>query len=136
MVILDYSQNHLCCSIVCQTIENIIPKWRTAAILDFRLSKEFPTLLRGAWGLFFLFNLQRGQIHQETNLALNGHGIIVNDPTSAHSLLSLLGVLNSVADYVELGRLHLRPLQLYLLALWRPSRDRLSDRIPLRPLFH
>ena len=49
----------------------------------------------------------------------------------ARAFLSLLGVLNAAADLVELGRLHLRPLQFYLLSLWRPNRDSLLDWIPV-----
>jgi hypothetical protein len=33
----------------------------------------------------------------------------------------LLGLLNSLADVVRLGRLHIRPLQFYLLEHWTPS---------------
>ena len=55
---------------------------------------------------------------------------------SARSLLSLLGILSAAADFVVLGRLHLRPLQFYLLALWRPHRDPLDAVLPLRALFH
>ena len=40
---------------------------------------------------------------------------------SAREYLSLLGQLNAAADFVMLGRLHLRPLQMSLLAQWRPQ---------------
>ena len=55
---------------------------------------------------------------------------------SARYLLSLLGVLNSAAELIPLGRLHLRPLQFYLLSLWRPRSGSLEDPIHLSPLFH
>ena len=38
----------------------------------------------------------------------------------ARQFLSLLGKLNAAADYIILGRLHLRPLQMSLLAQWKP----------------
>ena len=38
----------------------------------------------------------------------------------ARAMLSLLGLLNSAADQIQLGRLYLRPLQLLLLSQWRP----------------
>jgi hypothetical protein len=41
---------------------------------------------------------------------------------SARELLQLLGLLNSAADQVPSGRLHMRPLQLLLLSQWRPTR--------------
>ncbi len=39
---------------------------------------------------------------------------------SARTYLSLLGKLNAAAEFVELGRLHLRQLQFILFSLWRP----------------
>ncbi len=54
---------------------------------------------------------------------------------SARSLLSLLGTLSSTADLLALGRLHLRPLQVYLLYLWRPHVMPLEQMIPLSGLF-
>ena len=42
------------------------------------------------------------------------------DPSFGTNFLSLLGKLNAAADFVLLGRLHLRPLQMCLLSVWRP----------------
>ena len=39
---------------------------------------------------------------------------------SARTFLSLLGKLSAAADLVLLGRLHLRPLQMCLLSVWKP----------------
>ena len=39
---------------------------------------------------------------------------------SARDFLSLLGQLGAAADFVMLGRLHLRPLQMSLLSQWKP----------------
>ena len=50
---------------------------------------------------------------------------------TARQFLSLLGKLNAAADYVELGRLHLRPLQMSLLAQWRPHKLPLSHPIKI-----
>ena len=52
---------------------------------------------------------------------------------SARGFLSLLGVLNAAADLVHLGRLHMRPLQLYLLCHWTPSTDSLEASVPILP---
>jgi hypothetical protein len=49
----------------------------------------------------------------------------------AREFLSLLGLLNSAADQVPHGRLHLRPHQLLLLSKWRPHRDPLDWEVPL-----
>ena len=39
---------------------------------------------------------------------------------SARTFLSLLGKLSAAADLIILGRLHLRPLQMCLLSVWKP----------------
>ena len=46
--------------------------------------------------------------------------ILSCNPLSARTFLSLLGKLSAAADFVLLGRLHLRPLQICLLSVWRP----------------
>ena len=43
----------------------------------------------------------------------------------------MLGSLNAAADLVQLGRLHMRPLQFHLLANWKPHRDSLVQPIPI-----
>ncbi|MES9880172.1 MAG: reverse transcriptase domain-containing protein [Sedimenticola sp.] len=50
---------------------------------------------------------------------------------TAREFLSLLGTLNATANLVDLGRLHLRPLQFYLLFHWSPHRGPLEARIAL-----
>ena len=45
--------------------------------------------------------------------------------------MSMLGSLNAAADLVQLGRLHMRPLQFHLLANWKPHRDSLVQPIPI-----
>ena len=39
---------------------------------------------------------------------------------STQTFLSLLGKLSAAADFILLGRLHLRPLQMCLLSVWKP----------------
>ena len=48
---------------------------------------------------------------------------------SARDFLSLLGQLGAAADFVMLGRLHLRPLQMSLLSQWRPHKLPLNHQI-------
>ena len=50
---------------------------------------------------------------------------------TARQFPSLLGKLSAAADYVEVGRLHLRPLQMSLLAQWRPHKLPLSHPIKI-----
>ena len=48
---------------------------------------------------------------------------------TAREFLSMLGSLNAAADLVQLGRLHMRPLQFHLLDNWKPHRDSLVQPI-------
>jgi hypothetical protein len=51
-------------------------------------------------------------------------------------LLSLLGLLNHAAQFIHLGRLHLRPLQMYV-KIWSPNlRDSIDHYIPLEKSFY
>ncbi len=50
---------------------------------------------------------------------------------TARKFLSLLDVLNAAADFLDLGRLHMRPLQFYLLFHWTPHRCPLDMKILL-----
>ena len=52
--------------------------------------------------------------------------------TTAYFWLSLLGLLSSATDAIPLGRLHLRPLQLYLLAHWAPASKYLKALVPVK----
>ena len=53
----------------------------------------------------------------------------------ARFLLKVLGVMNAVADVIPLGRLHMRPLQLYLLSQWSMSTQPLSCKVFLNSFF-
>ena len=55
---------------------------------------------------------------------------------TAREFLSMLGSLNAAADLVQLGRLHMRPLQFHLLANWKPHRDSLVQPIPISHSCH
>jgi hypothetical protein len=50
---------------------------------------------------------------------------------TARQFSQLLGLLNSLADVVQLGRLHIRPLQFYLLEHWTPSSQDWEASIPI-----
>ena len=52
---------------------------------------------------------------------------------SARDFLRMLGLLNSCIYQVDSARLFLRPIQLYLKAMWKPSTGDLKDMIPIRP---
>ena len=52
--------------------------------------------------------------------------------TTVHFWLSLLGRMSSATDAIPLGRLHLRPLQLYLLAHWSRASKDMAALIPVK----
>ena len=54
------------------------------------------------------------------NLILTIKKIMSSKHVSVRTFLSLLGKLSAAADLVLLGRLHLRPLQMCLLSVWKP----------------
>ena len=57
---------------------------------------------------------------------------------SAQTSLSLLGKLSAAADFVLLGKLHLRLLQMCLLSVWRPNILPLDHQVPINSMirFH
>jgi hypothetical protein len=52
---------------------------------------------------------------------------------TARQFSQLLGFLNSFVEVVPLGRLHIRPLQFYLLQHWLPASQDWEAKIPLLP---
>ena len=49
----------------------------------------------------------------------------------ARDWLQLLGVMNAAAELLHLGRLFLRPVQMALMAFWRPCSGRLDQKVPI-----
>ena len=66
-------------------------------------------------------NIVRVPVDQVNSLILTIKVFLSQTPVSALTSLSLLGKLSAAADFVLLGRLHLRPLQMCLLSVWRPN---------------
>ena len=54
------------------------------------------------------------------SLLLTIKQLLTQTQVLARTFLSLLGKFSAAADFVLLGRLHLRPLQMCLLSVWRP----------------
>lgn len=50
----------------------------------------------------------------------------------AQKVLRLLGLMASVIDLTPFARLHMRPIQFYLLSFWRPHKDSLMQSIPVK----
>ena len=83
------------------------------------------------------FNLEIGivtptekRFHSIQEIILN---LIDSSSTQAVVLLRLLGIMASCIYLIPMGRLHMRPIQLYLLAWWRPNIQPLNHEIPVKP---
>lgn len=84
-----------------------------------------------------VFNLQEGQVYpSESRFIAIQQAIaeIVRKP-KVHAVLFLrmLGLMASCIDIVPLARLHMRPIQLYLLCFWRPHYHGLLYLVPVLP---
>ncbi|XP_021363608.1 uncharacterized protein LOC110456894 [Mizuhopecten yessoensis] len=78
--------------------------------------------------LGYRFNVARGIVLPTQEKFIKARSLVLQFTQSSavqvRWYLSLLGFLNSLADVVSLGRLHIRPLQMFLLSHWVPaSRD-------------
>ena len=64
--------------------------------------------------------------------------ILSQTQVSARTFLSLLGKLSATADLILLGRLHLRPLQMCLLSVWKPHILPLAHKVTINSMikFH
>ena len=99
---------------------------QTIQSLDFlpnlKKSDLFPTQKFTFIGMEFLTqqNLVKVPADRVQNLILTIKKIMSAKHVSARTFLSLLGKLSAAADLVLLGRLHLHPLQMCLLSVWKP----------------
>ena len=59
--------------------------------------------------------------------------VLTQRTLAAKTLLSLLGLMNSFIDINPWARLRMRPVQLYLLAHWRPFSQSVDNCIPVLP---
>ena len=89
---------------------------------NLKKSNLFPAQKFTFIGMEFLTqqNLVRVPADRVQNLILTIKKIMSAKHVSARTFLSLLGKLSAAADLVLLGRLHLRPLQMCLLSVWKP----------------
>ncbi|VDI11593.1 Hypothetical predicted protein [Mytilus galloprovincialis] len=83
-----------------------------------------------------LFNLEKG-IVTPTETRFQSileiiHALLNSQQIQAVVILKLLGLMASCIYLIPMGRLHMRPIQLYLLALWRPNIQPLNQFIPVR----
>ena len=81
-------------------------------------------------------NLVRIPLSRAQNLCERVQETLLSKHISARTFLSLLGILNAAADFVPLGRLHVRPLQFFLQSVWCARADPLSAPIAIQPSIH
>ena len=62
------------------------------------------------------------------------NSILIRSSVPVKRILEVIGMMVSMLAIVPWARLRLRPIQLYLLALWRPSRQPLTYIIRVRPM--
>lgn len=86
-----------------------------------------------------LFDLQKGLVYPSEDRFQHIQEIIIvimkQEKITARLFLRLLGLMASCIDIIPYARLHMRPLQLYLLCFWRPHRDSLWHLIPVKESF-
>ena len=84
-------------------------------------------------GMNFLTLLDKVRVPLQRSQSLVEH--VVEFSTLPHApareFLSLIGSLSAAADLVHLGRLHLRPIQMYLASRWSQSAGNLWDLVPI-----
>ncbi|KAK3092798.1 hypothetical protein FSP39_007315 [Pinctada imbricata] len=85
-----------------------------------------------------VFNLQKGILYpsQERCVKLMEEikSIIAQSHQPAQRFLRLLGLMTSCIDLTPWARLHMRPIQYYVLSFWRPHKDNLLQLIPIKEL--
>ncbi|KAH3792229.1 hypothetical protein DPMN_145720 [Dreissena polymorpha] len=83
----------------------------------------------------FLTHINRVRVSCQriSDLLVKVNWVLSQSHITAQEFLSLNGILSSVADFVQLGRLFLRPLQHYLSACWKWSPGILLKQIPIHP---
>ena len=93
-------------------------------IINYQKSDLIPTQIFSFIGMEFLTYSNIVRVPHPRVQKLLETIMIIYQKTfiSARVFLSLLGQLSAAADFVMLGRLHLRPLQMSLLSQWRPQK--------------
>ena len=120
------------------------------------LLKQLENVLDLVQGLGLLVNLKKSMLTPTQNLEYSGakfnlidgvvtpsetrfqnmleiiQNLLLIHQTQAVVILRLLGLMASCIYLVPMGRLHMRPIQLYLLAWWKPNVLPLNHMIPVK----
>ena len=102
-------------------------------IINYEKSDLVPAQVFTFIGMEFLTHINIVRVPQARQMKILESVRIFLQKTSvsARDFLSLLGQLNAAADFVMLGLLHLRPLQISLHKLWQPQNFPLDHQIGL-----
>ena len=102
-------------------------------IINYEKSDLVPAQVFTFIGMEFLTHINIVRVPQARQMKILESVRIFLQKTSvsARDFLSLLGQLKAAADFVMLGRLHLRPLQISLHKLWQPQKFPLDHQIGL-----
>ena len=100
-------------------------------IINYEKSDLVPAQVFTFIGMEFLTHINIVRVPQARQMKILDSVRIFLQKTSvsARDFLSLLGQLNAAADFVMLGRLHLRPLQMSLHNQWQPQKFLLCHQI-------
>ena len=100
-------------------------------IINYEKSDLVPAQVFTFIGMEFLthINIVRVPLARQMKILDSVRIFLQKTSVSARDFLSLLGQLNAAADFVMLGRLHLRPLQMSLHNQWQPQKFPLCHQI-------
>ena len=100
-------------------------------IINYEKSDLVPAQVFMFIGLEFLTHINIVRVPQTRQMKILDSVRMFSQKTSvsARDFLSLLGQVNAAADFVMLGRLHLRPLQMSLHNQWKPQKFPLCHQI-------
>jgi len=83
------------------------------------------------------FKLKEGKVlptqERFSHLCQSIQDIKSTNKTPARCILRILGLMAACIDMVPLGRLHMRPIQMYLLSQWRPNIQSIEYQVPVHP---
>ena len=100
-------------------------------IINYEKSDLVPAQVFTFIGMEFLTHINIVRVPQARQMKIldSVRMFLQKTSVSARDFLSLLGQLNAAADFVMLGRLHLRPLQMSLHNQWQPRNFRCVTRL-------
>ena len=106
-------------------------------IINYKKSDLVPAQVFTFIGMEFLTHTNIVMVSQTRQMKILDSVRMFSQKTSvsARDFLSLLGQLNAAADFVMLGRLHLRPLQMSLHNQWKPQKFLLCHQIDMTTKF-